>query len=89
MKSSTTFTVLFFGPMAELTGVRTEEIDAVVINTVDALLKYLKKKYAAADNLDALLSACAVAVNMEYAYDRNAVIVAGDEIAIIPPVSSG
>jgi molybdopterin converting factor subunit 1 len=89
MESSTTFTVLYFGPMADLTGVRTEPVDAVAVPTVGALLEHLRGRYAAVAELDPLLNTCAVAVNMDYADGRDAIIAAGDEVAIIPPVSSG
>jgi len=89
MESSTTFTVLYFGPMTELTGVRTEPVDAVAVPTVGALLEHLRGQYAAVAELDALLNTCAVAVNMDYVEGRDFTIAAGDEVAIIPPVSSG
>lgn len=113
------FTLLYFGPLGDLTGTQTEEvgileaknmvsgdtsgstaqpssensIENTTTLTVHELFKYICSKYG--EEARALLKSCAVAVNMEYLDDgtdqtgNNNLIRPGDEVAMIPPVSSG
>lgn len=113
------FTLLYFGPLGDLTGTRTEVVgileakkrlsgdvsdptiqlatddseESTITLTVNDLFEYICSKYGA--EARALLKSCAVAINMEYLDDIEAqtgninVIRPGDEVAMIPPVSSG
>lgn len=74
--------VLLFGIAKDIAGA--PFITAEGITTVTELKLWLFQKYPAMQKLKSLM----VAVNKVYATD-NIVLVPGDEIAIIPPVSGG
>lgn len=109
-------TLLYFGPLAELTGKTSEKIsvDQILASignsttgstrpatpeglNVAHLFRWLSKNYGG--SVPELLLSCGVCVNMEYldeedtdgvdGFNKRSVIHAGDEVALIPPVSSG
>lgn len=76
--------ILTFGIAREICGATTIELDIPdQCNTVD-LMEILRGKYPQFDKL----ASCLLAVNQEYSFEP-VVLQAGDEIAIIPPVSGG
>ncbi|MEJ8543951.1 molybdopterin converting factor subunit 1 [Brevibacillus borstelensis] len=77
--------VLLFAGLAELAGVRTIQITLPKEACVRDLLQAVSGRYPA---LSSLLGSCFVSVNQEYAKPETP-IQAGDEIAILPPVSGG
>lgn len=86
------FTILYFAAASTFTGKTTEHLPAPV--RIRDLFTKLDGTYPGIK--DKVLSSCAVTVNLEYVDldDDDALcldeeIKAGDEIAIIPPVSSG
>lgn len=77
--------ILLFGITRDITGQSKLTLPADAgVNTVKELKNWLAKQYPAMQTLSSL----AVAVNSEYAEDEDA-IHAGQEIALIPPVSGG
>jgi molybdopterin converting factor subunit 1 len=74
--------VLLFGIAKDIAGAPV--ITAEGITTVAALKQWLCKTYPALEQLRSLM----IAVNKVYAEDGQ-VIQAGDEVAVIPPVSGG
>ena len=74
--------VLLFGIAKDIAGA--PFITAEGITTVTDLKSWLFQQYPAMQKLKSLM----IAVNKVYA-DDNKVLVPGDEIAIIPPVSGG
>jgi molybdopterin converting factor small subunit len=86
------FTILYFAAASTFTGKTSEHLPAPV-RARDIFTK-LEERYPNISNK--VLSSCAMTVNMEYvdvgeddAEDVDKQIVEGDEVAIIPPVSSG
>lgn len=86
------FTILYFAAAATFTGKTTEQLPAPL--RVRDLFAKLNDVYPGMQ--DKVLSSCAVTVNLEYvdlddddATSSSQEIKAGDEVAIIPPVSSG
>jgi molybdopterin synthase catalytic subunit len=77
--------VLLFAGLAERAGRREIQVELPAPATVARLLAQIEAAYP---ELAALLPNCFVSVNQEYAAaDRR--IAAGDEIALLPPVSGG
>lgn len=86
------FTILYFAAASTLTGKTTEHLPAPV--RICDLFTKLNDTYPGIK--ERILSSCAVTVNLEYvdideddAPSTVQEIKAGDEVAIIPPVSSG
>jgi molybdopterin converting factor small subunit len=86
------FTILYFAAASTFIGKTSEHIPAPV-RARDIFTK-LEERYPGIRSK--VLSSCAMTVNMEYvdvgeddAEDADKQIVEGDEVAIIPPVSSG
>ena len=86
------FAILYFAAAATYTARSTEELPAPV--QARNLFAQLEKRYPGISAK--VLDSCAVTVNLEYidmdgddATQGNLVIKEGDEVAIIPPVSSG
>jgi molybdopterin converting factor small subunit len=86
------FTILYFAAASTFTGKTTEYLIAPV--RIRDLFTKLDGTYPGMK--DKVLSSCAVTVNLEYvdlddvdASSADLEIQAGDEVAIIPPVSSG
>jgi molybdopterin converting factor small subunit len=86
------FTILYFASASTFTGKTSEHLPAPV-RARDIFAK-LEERYP--DIRNKVLSSSAMTVNMEYvdvdeddADDADKQIVEGDEVAIIPPVSSG
>jgi molybdopterin converting factor small subunit len=77
--------VLLFGPLADLAA--SPKVRCVVPEgaRVGDLLGRLRERYPA---LGARLDSAAVAVNLAYV-GRDRALAAGDEVALIPPVSGG
>jgi molybdopterin converting factor small subunit len=83
---------LYFAAASEFAGRSTENIPAP-IRAIE-LFGVLEQRYPGIT--DQVLSSCAVTMNLQYidldgdeAADKDLVIKEGDEVAIIPPVSSG
>jgi molybdopterin converting factor small subunit len=86
------FTMLYFAAASTFTGKSSEYLSAPV--QARSLFTVLEQRYPGIK--DKVLSSCAVTVNLEYvdvgeddAEDAEREIKEGDEVAIIPPVSSG
>ncbi len=76
--------VLFFGAAADAAGAREEEISANGV-TLNELFSMLTHKYPA---LSPMRGTLAFAINNEYA-SMDETVSAGDEVAVLPPVSGG
>ena len=76
--------VLLFGAAADRAGTRDTEIPAGEI-TLDELWPLLTERHP---DLSPMRDTLAFAVNGEYAR-RDARVVSGDEVAVLPPVSGG
>ncbi|OCK83377.1 Molybdopterin synthase sulfur carrier subunit [Lepidopterella palustris CBS 459.81] len=86
------FALLYFAAASDFTKRNAETIPAPV--RAIELFQVLDQRYPGIKNK--VLSSCAVTVNLQYvdldgddAADKELVIKEGDEVAIIPPVSSG
>ena len=77
--------IRLFGPLAEAAGHARLELDLDEGATVRDVLAEASRR---APELGSLLGTVAVAVNRRYAAEDSAVA-AGDEVALIPPVSGG
>ena len=80
-----TFSVRLFARGREIAGADAVAVELPAGATVADLRRALGAAYPA---LAGLLAASAVAVNHDFAEDAD-VIAAGDEVAVIPPVSGG
>jgi len=77
--------VLFFGALKELVGRSSETIELPEGARVEAVLRH----YAMQDpRFEALLPSLALSVNQEYSR-ADVVLLPGDEVALLPPVSGG
>jgi molybdopterin converting factor small subunit len=83
------FALLYFASASSFTGKDMETFEGPM--SLPTLFVSLEKKYAGIKNK--ILDSCLITVNLEYVdvneNDSGVVINAGDEVAIIPPVSSG
>lgn len=84
------FTILYFASASSYTRKQHEHVPAPL--AVNELFSTLERRYAGIR--EKVLSSCAVTVNLDYVDvdedgAKGAVINEGDEVAIIPPVSSG
>ena len=86
------FVLLYFASAASYTGKDSETIEAPL--PLSGLFEYLEEKYNGINKR--VLESCLVTVNLQYVDlpengkdSDNFIIQAGDEVAIIPPVSSG
>ena len=84
------FTILYFASASSYTRKQHEYLPAPL--SVDQLFATLEERYTGIK--EKVLSSCAVTVNLDYVDveeggTKGAVIGEGDEVAIIPPVSSG
>ncbi|KAF1830278.1 Molybdopterin synthase sulfur carrier subunit [Decorospora gaudefroyi] len=86
------FSILYFAAASTFTGKTGEHLPAPV--RARGLFALLEERYPGIK--DKVLSSCALTVNLEYvdvgeddAEDADRQIGEGDEVAIIPPVSSG
>lgn len=83
------FSILYFAAASTFTGKTSEDLPAPV--KAGGLFALLENKYPGIK--DKVLSSCALTVNLEYVdvneEDAEQQIDEGDEVAIIPPVSSG
>jgi molybdopterin converting factor small subunit len=86
------FKLLYFASAASYTGKDSEFIEAPI--PLSSLFDHLEKKYNGMKTK--VLQSCLVTVNLDYVDvsetgqdDEQVTIQAGDEVAIIPPVSSG
>lgn len=86
------FTILYFAAASTYTGKASEHLPAPV--PLPDLFRRLEERYHGMQ--EKVLSSCAVTVNLEYVdlegedgALQTLVIQEGDEVAIIPPVSSG
>ena len=77
--------VLFFGAAADRAGTRETELEVEDGATIDEVWPLLVGLHP---DLTPIRDTLAFAVNGEYAR-REAVVSAGDEIAVLPPVSGG
>lgn len=82
------FTILYFASAGSYTKKDSEMIKAPL--PLKDLFAFLEGRYAGMEQ--EILQSCMVTVNLDYVdalQDRALVIEEGDEVAIIPPVSSG
>jgi molybdopterin synthase sulfur carrier subunit len=86
------FVLLYFASAASYTSKDSETFEAPL--PLSSLFDHLEKNYAGIKGK--VLDSCLVTINLEYVDvpdsakgDTELVIKAGDEVAIIPPVSSG
>jgi molybdopterin converting factor small subunit len=85
------FSILYFAAASTFTGKTSEHLPAPV--RAGDLFAVLEERYPGIKNK--VLSSCAMTVNLEYVdvgegeADADRQIEEGDEVAIIPPVSSG
>jgi MoaE-MoaD fusion protein len=77
--------VLFFGMLRDLAGTGSEAVDLPEGASVRDLLKQCGSRI---QGLNAALASLALAVNQRYA-DPETILNAGDEVALLPPVSGG
>lgn len=89
--SSTSATIavklLFFAKARELCGLRTETLHLPIGTTAEqVVLHTLPSRYP---SLVPLLPHVALALNQTYLSDRKRELNAGDELALIPPISGG
>ena len=89
--SPPTFTILYFAAASSYTGRESEQLPAPL--QLSQLFATLEARY---DGISAkVLKGCAITINLEYVdvpaehNDDDILIKAGDEVGIIPPVSSG
>ena len=80
-----TVTVLFFAAARELAGAESLPVELPPRATVAALRAELARRMP---SLAGLLAKSALAVNHDFAQDER-VLLATDEVAVIPPVSGG
>ncbi|KAF3168819.1 hypothetical protein TWF225_011626 [Orbilia oligospora] len=88
IKMASTFTVLYFASAHTYTGKSEDAVPGPM--TVSKLFPYLEEKYPGFRKK--VLGSCALSVNLDYvdlAEDSEREIQNGDEVGIIPPVSSG
>lgn len=77
--------LLFFGPLREKMGSSGERRRITAGTSVGDLMETLREEGVVAEQM---VSAVAVAVNQEYVRSDR-VLLDGDEVAILPPVSGG
>jgi sulfur-carrier protein len=81
--------ILYFAWLRQKVGAGEEDVSPpAAVNTVAALVAWLKVKSPAHAAAFANIQAVRVAINQEFA-DWNAHIAEGDEIAFFPPVTGG
>ena len=80
--------LLCFGVLKDLLGVATEEIELPDGTPVDGLLRILEQRTSNLTMGANVWQSLAVAVNREYSSTAT-VLRAGDEVALLPPVSGG
>ncbi|GKZ80851.1 hypothetical protein AnigIFM56816_005360 [Aspergillus niger] len=88
MSTSTTFQIHYFASASTYTGKQTERLPAPLplpqlFDTLESMYPGIKEK---------VLTSCGVSLGDEYVdveADNQVVIQPGDEVAVIPPVSSG
>ncbi|RDH35789.1 Molybdopterin synthase sulfur carrier subunit [Aspergillus welwitschiae] len=88
MSTSTTFQIHYFASASTYTGKQTERLPAPLplpqlFDTLESMYPGIKEK---------VLTSCGVSLGDEYVdveADIQVVIQPGDEVAVIPPVSSG
>lgn len=85
------FTILYFASASSYTSKDTETLEAPL--KMNELFDVLEKKYNGIKSK--VLNSCLVTLNLDYVdiaegdKETTAIIQEGDEVAIIPPVSSG
>jgi molybdopterin converting factor small subunit len=84
------FTILYFAAASSYTGLESEKLTAPL--PLSKLFATLEARYAGMTAK--VLTGCAVTINLEYADvpesgEDEVMIQAGDEVGVIPPVSSG
>jgi molybdopterin converting factor subunit 1 len=77
--------LLFFATLRDRAGTRSMELDVPVDLTIQGLKDKIAAEYP---NLKESMSSVLITINREYAFD-DAVIPAGAELAMFPPVSGG
>lgn len=77
--------VLFFGILKDLVGRSSETLELADGARVKAVLEHYSQR---APRFDGMLNSLALSVNREYA-TAEAILRAGDEVALLPPVSGG
>lgn len=77
--------ILFFGMLKDLAGKSSDELDLPEGASLDAVIKHYED---ALPRMKDAMASMAMAVNQEYAA-ATTVLQAGDEVALLPPVSGG
>ena len=77
--------ILFFATLRQRAGMKTLELEIPADMTVQGLRDQLSRDYP---NLRESLKTVVVAINREFAFD-DAIVPAGGEVALFPPVSGG
>jgi MoaD family protein len=75
-----------FAALRELAGGSEVEVDATGVHTVEDILRRLSERFG--PTFDAVMAAGSVVVNGE-PVPRDHALHAGDEVALLPPVSGG
>lgn len=86
--SSGTFTIHYFATASQYTAKNTERLPAPL--PLSSLYPTLEQRYPGI--IDKVLTSCGVSVEGDYVdieEDAKRIIQAGEEVAVIPPVSSG
>ena len=78
-------TVLFFGQLQELVGLRSDELTLDAGASLAEILDHYSRK---APRLNDFAPSLAMAINQEYAFPDD-IVSEGDEVAFLPPVSGG
>lgn len=93
-QSTSEFTILYFATASSYTSLSSERLPAPL--PLSKLFATLEAQYPGIE--DKVLQSCAVTVNLEYVdvhnnddkeIETSFIIQPGDEVALIPPVSSG
>jgi molybdopterin synthase sulfur carrier subunit len=81
------FTMLYFAAASSFTSKGSEVFPAPI--SLGELPRLLEERYPGIK--DKILASCALTINLDYTdMDESSVVIqAGDEVALIPPVSSG
>ncbi|KAF7715914.1 Molybdopterin synthase sulfur carrier subunit [Penicillium ucsense] len=88
MPATGSFTIYYFATAAQFTAKHTERLPAPL--PLSQLYPFLEERYPGLR--DKILGSCGVSLQNEYVdikEDADRIIQAGDEVAVIPPVSSG
>jgi molybdopterin converting factor subunit 1 len=87
MATTITVRVMYFAKSREAAGTSEEEVELAAGSSTKELLSTILVKHP---GLESVMRSCVLALNQEYlAPNHEATLKAGDEVAIIPPLSGG